>query len=109
MHRTGECRVPHHCARVRRPSTSGTNGKPRTGLRYTDNVHNRVPLAPSGSSVLDVHVEVAFAHTGGMPVAIHQFCLAQRRMTARISDDNSVEYREDPRWFTAYYRRETVD
>jgi len=60
-------------------------------------------------AVLDVHVEVAFAHTGGMPVSVQQFCHAQRRMTARIHDDNSVEYREDPRWFTDYYRRETVD
>jgi L(+)-tartrate dehydratase alpha subunit len=74
---------------------------------------NRSGFGPMGlhgdHSVLDVHIEVAFAHTGGMPVAIHQFCLAQRRMTARIHDDNTVEYREDPRWFTQYYRRETVD
>jgi L(+)-tartrate dehydratase alpha subunit len=74
------------------------------------NASGFAPMGLHGTrSVLDVHVEVAFAHTGGMPVSIQQFCLAQRRMTARIHDDNSVEYREDPQWFTAYYRRETVD
>lgn len=67
------------------------------------------PMGLSGEhSVLDVHVEVAYAHTGGMPVAIHQFCQAQRRVTARLHDHGAVEYREDPRWFTAYYRRETI-
>lgn len=73
---------------------------------------NRSGFGPMGfrgdHSVLDVHIEVAYAHTGGMPLSIQQFCLSQRRMTARIHDDNSVEYREDPRWFTEYYRRETV-
>jgi len=60
------------------------------------------------AAVLDVHVECAYAHTGGLPVAIQQFCYAQRRATARIGADGSVEYRDDPRWFTDYYRREGV-
>ncbi|HEY8500655.1 MAG TPA: fumarate hydratase [Clostridia bacterium] len=67
------------------------------------------PMGLTGnSSVLDVHIEVAYAHTGGMPVSIHQFCFAQRRAAARIFSDDSVEYREDPQWFTDYYRRETT-
>ncbi len=60
-------------------------------------------------SVMDVHIEIAYAHTGGMPVAIHHFCLAQRRSTVRIHSNNSLTYREDPHWFTDYYRRETVE
>ena len=65
-------------------------------------------LAGNGA-VMDVHVEVAHTHTGGMPIAIQQFCFAQRRQTTRIHADNRVETREDPQWFTEYYRRETVD
>ncbi len=64
---------------------------------------------PGNSSVLDVHVEAAYAHTGGMPVGIQQFCYAQRRKTVRIFDDNTTEYREDPMWFTDYYRRSTIE
>ncbi|MBW1707042.1 MAG: fumarate hydratase [Deltaproteobacteria bacterium] len=64
---------------------------------------------PGNSSVLDVHIEAAYAHTGGMPVGIQQFCYAQRRKTARIFSDNRVEFREDPQWFTPYYRRDTID
>jgi L(+)-tartrate dehydratase alpha subunit len=64
---------------------------------------------PGSSAVLDVHIEAAFAHTGGMPVGIQQFCYAQRRKTVRIFSDNTVEHREDPKWFTPYYRRETIE
>lgn len=64
---------------------------------------------PGNSAVLDVHIEAAYAHTGGMPVGIQQFCYAQRRKTARIFSDNRVEFREDPRWFTPYYRRDTIE
>jgi len=68
------------------------------------------PMGFQGNSaVLDVHIEVAYAHTGGMPVGIQQFCYAQRRKTVRIFADSSMEYREDPRWFTPYYRRETIE
>jgi L(+)-tartrate dehydratase alpha subunit len=74
---------------------------------------NKTGFGPMGyrgdHSVLDVHIEVAYAHTGGMPVSIQQFCYSQRRMTARIYIDNTVEFREDPKWFTDYYRRETVE
>ncbi len=64
---------------------------------------------PGNSAVLDIHIEAAYAHTGGMPVGIQQFCYAHRRKTVRLFADNSVEYREDPRWFTPYYRRDTID
>lgn len=68
------------------------------------------PMGFQGNSaVLDVHIEVAYAHTGGMPVGIQQFCYAQRRKTVRIFADNKTEFREDPRWFTPYYRRETIE
>lgn len=58
---------------------------------------------------LDVHIEIAYTHTGGMPVAISQFCTALRRATARIHASGQVEYRHDPRWFTDYYRREGIE
>lgn len=64
---------------------------------------------PGDGAIMDLHIEIAYTHTGGMPVAIQQFCFAHRRMTARIDADNAVEYREDPKWFTSYYRREFID
>lgn len=64
---------------------------------------------PGNSSVLDIHIEAAYAHTGGMPVAVQQFCYAQRRKTARLSPGGRVEFREDPRWFTPYYRRDSIE
>ncbi|MBW1994898.1 MAG: fumarate hydratase [Deltaproteobacteria bacterium] len=64
---------------------------------------------PGNSAVLDVHIEVAYAHTGGMPVSIQHFCYAQRRKTARVFSDNTVSWREDPMWFTQYYRRDTIE
>jgi len=72
----------------------------------------KTSLGPMGfkgeGAVMDVHIEVAYTHTGGMPISIHHQCFALRRATARIHPDGRVEYREDPRWFTDYYRRETV-
>jgi L(+)-tartrate dehydratase alpha subunit len=61
------------------------------------------------SLVVATHIEVAFSHTGGMPVGIHSFCLSSRRATARLHPDGRVEFRTDPRWFTDYYRREGVE
>jgi len=61
------------------------------------------------SLVVATHVEVAYSHTGGMPVGIHSFCLSSRRATARIHPDGRVEHRTDPRWFTDYYRREGIE
>lgn len=61
------------------------------------------------SMVVATHIEVAFSHTGGMPVGIHEFCLSSRRATARIHPDGTVEFRGDPEWFTDYYRREGIE
>ena len=73
---------------------------------------NSIGMGPMGfvgsSMVVDAHIEIAYTHTGGMPVAIHTFCFASRRATARIHPDGSVAYRSDPQWFTEYYRREGV-
>ena len=60
------------------------------------------------TTALDVHIEIAYTHTGGVPVAISQFCTAYRRAVGRIYPDGTVEFREDPRWFTEYYRREGI-
>jgi len=62
----------------------------------------------SDTPVLDVHCEIAYTHTGGLPIGISELCHAVRRATARIYNDGRVEYREDPLWFTEYYRREGV-
>ena len=61
------------------------------------------------SMVVATHVELAYTHTGGMPIGIHQFCLSSRRATARIHPDGRVEFRSDPGWFTDYYRRVGVE
>jgi L(+)-tartrate dehydratase alpha subunit len=61
------------------------------------------------SLVVATHVEVAATHTGGMPVGVHAFCLSSRRATARIHPDGRVQFRDDPEWFTDYYRREGVE
>jgi L(+)-tartrate dehydratase alpha subunit len=58
---------------------------------------------------MDVHIEIAYTHTGGMPVAIQHLCFAHRRMRARLAADNSVTYREDLHWFTPYYLREGME
>ncbi|MEM6548135.1 MAG: fumarate hydratase [Pseudomonadota bacterium] len=63
-----------------------------------------------GSSMcVDVHIEVGYTHTGGMPVSVHTFCLSSRRATARVHADGEITYRTDPLWFTPYTRREGVD
>jgi L(+)-tartrate dehydratase alpha subunit len=62
----------------------------------------------SDTPVIDVHCEIAYTHTGGLPIGISELCHAARRATARIHGDGRVEYREDPEWFTPYYRREGV-
>ena len=36
-------------------------------------------------------------------------CLSSRRATARVQADGTIELRTDPRWFTPYTRRETVE
>jgi len=59
--------------------------------------------------VADLHIEVGFTHTGGMPMSVHTFCLASRRATVRIQADGVEEYRTDPKWFTGYSRRETIE
>jgi L(+)-tartrate dehydratase alpha subunit len=61
------------------------------------------------SMVVATHVELAYTHTGGMPIAIHQFCLSSRRATARIFSGGRVEFRSDPAWFTDYYRRSGIE
>ncbi len=61
------------------------------------------------SMVADCHIEVGYTHTGGMPMSVHTFCLSSRRATVQIRADGSTEYRTDPRWFTPYMRRETVE
>jgi L(+)-tartrate dehydratase alpha subunit len=61
------------------------------------------------SMVVATHVELAYTHTGGMPVGIHQFCLSSRRATARIHPGGRVEFRSDPGWFTDYYRRAGIE
>ena len=60
------------------------------------------------TTVMDVHIEIAHGHTGGPPISIHQHCNAVRRATARIDSKNRIEYRDQPEWFTSYYRRQSA-
>jgi L(+)-tartrate dehydratase alpha subunit len=60
------------------------------------------------SMIVDCHIEVGYTHTGGMPMAVHCFCLSSRRATARIHSVGSIQYRTDPQWFTPYLRRNTI-
>lgn len=74
---------------------------------------NDIGMGPMGfvgnSMVADLHIEVGYTHTGGMPVSVHTFCLSSRRATVRLHADGSAEYRTDPVWFTEYSRRDTVE
>jgi len=76
-------------------------------------IGNTIGMGPMGfvgsSMVVDCHVEIAYAHTGGMPMSVHTFCLSSRRATARIHSDGSIAYRTDPMWFTDYHRREGIE
>jgi len=59
--------------------------------------------------VVDCHVEIGYTHTGGMPMSIHSFCHSSRRAAARIHADGRVEFRDNPNWFTNFYRREGIE
>lgn len=76
-------------------------------------IGNTIGMGPMGfvgsSMVVDCHVEVAYTHTGGMPMSVHTFCLSSRRATARLHADGRVDYRTDPGWFTDYHRREGIE
>ena len=63
----------------------------------------------SQTAVVDVHCEIAYTHTGGLPVGVSELCTAVRRSTVRLFNDGRIEFREDPLWFDAYMRREGVD
>jgi L(+)-tartrate dehydratase alpha subunit len=73
---------------------------------------NSIGMGPMGfvgsSMVADLHIEVGYTHTGGMPMSVHTFCLSSRRATVRVYADGSEAYRSDPKWFSEYSRRETV-
>ncbi|PWC52726.1 fumarate hydratase [Azospirillum sp. TSO22-1] len=81
--------------------------------RELKDLGNSIGMGPMGfvgkSMVVDCHVEVAYTHTGGMPMSVHSFCLSSRRAVARIHADGRVEHRTDPHWFTDYHRREGVE
>jgi L(+)-tartrate dehydratase alpha subunit len=74
---------------------------------------NRAGFGPMGfpgaTAIAAVKIECAFAHTGGMPMSVHHFCHATRRAVVRIWPDGRYEYRDDPAWFTDYYRRQSVE
>ncbi|MDH5355906.1 MAG: fumarate hydratase [Gammaproteobacteria bacterium] len=73
---------------------------------------NSIGMGPMGfvgsSMAVDLHIEVGYTHTGGMPISVHTFCLSSRRATARIHANGEIEYRTDPKWFTPYHRRDTI-
>jgi L(+)-tartrate dehydratase alpha subunit len=74
---------------------------------------NNIGLGAMGfmgsSMVVGCHIEIGYCHTGGLPMSVHMFCLSSRRATARLHADGRAEPRTDPRWFTDYMRRVTVE
>lgn len=64
---------------------------------------------PGATAIAAVKIECAYAHTGGMPMSVHHFCHATRRSTVRLWSDGRFEYRDNPQWFTDYYRRVSVE
>ena len=73
---------------------------------------NSIGMGPMGftgrSMVVDCHIEIAYTHTGALPISVHSFCLSSRRAVARLHGDRRIEYRTDPKWFTDYHRREGI-
>jgi L(+)-tartrate dehydratase alpha subunit len=74
---------------------------------------NRAGFGPMGfpgaTAIKAVKIECAYTHTGGLPMSVHHFCHATRRAVMRIFPDGSHAYRDDPQWFTPYYRRTVVE
>jgi L(+)-tartrate dehydratase alpha subunit len=74
---------------------------------------NRAGFGPMGfpgaTAIAAVKIECAYAHTGGMPMSVHHFCHATRRAAVRLWPDGRYEFRDDPQWFTDYYRRVAVE
>jgi len=74
---------------------------------------NRAGFGPMGfpgaTAIKAVKIECAYTHTGGLPMSVHHFCHATRRAVVRIFPDGSHAYRDDPQWFTPYYRRTVVE
>ncbi len=53
---------------------------------------------PGQAGVLDVHIECALVHTGGLPVAYSAQCIIGRRKKARITLDGEVKYDDGGGW-----------
>ena len=84
-------------ARGRQPQSRSGRGRLEDELTALGNYIGIGAMGFAGTSlVVATHVEIAYTHTGGLPVGIHQFCLSSRRATARIHPDGRVEFRERP-------------
>jgi tartrate dehydratase alpha subunit/fumarate hydratase class I-like protein len=59
---------------------------------------------PGKTAIFDVHIEIAYTHTMGIPIGITNHCGCIRRATIRIYSNNKVELRPYPQWFTPYLR-----
>ena len=57
---------------------------------------NETGIGPMGlggkTTCLDVRIEYAHSHTASLPVGINIQCWADRKATAKISSDGSIEY-----------------
>lgn len=67
------------------------------------NAINRLGIGTMGAggstSVLSVNVEYAYTHIAGIAVAMSCNCFVARRGTYLVTDDGTMEYKEDPDWF----------
>lgn len=75
-------------------------------LRLLNGLGYGVAGLPGKTAVFDVHVEVAYTHTMGIPIGVTNHCGCVRRATVRLYSDNRVEARPHAEWFTKYLRGE---
>src|SRR2546428_3956880 len=54
------------------------------------------------SLVVATHIEVAYTHTGGLPVGLHRFWLSARRATGRVHPGGRGGVRGGPLWVPPY-------
>jgi L(+)-tartrate dehydratase alpha subunit len=53
---------------------------------------------PGGTGALDLHIECALVHTGGLPVAFNAQCIVGRRSAVKITPDGEIVYHDAGGW-----------
>ena len=53
---------------------------------------------PGSAGALDVHIECALVHTGGLPVAYNAQCIIGRRRGVKIMPTGEIIYNDRAGW-----------